>query len=175
MGDTVWVHIGLCLSCEYRYMILSTVFRLVQFFSKELYWNTGTGGSRFLWIPASVLLQSLTSGYSPHTFARMFPFPAQYFCVHLNHREKAHITTPELLPAGRLTCLCAHGWQGSLKTAMCFLDSCCSSSFSRGAEYMPPLFLQSQFSPELQEFPALTVWTQTCFCKCVLFIFTEIE
>lgn len=39
----------------------------------------------------------------------------------------------------------------------------------------PTLFFQSQFSPELQEFPALTVWTQTCFCKCVLFIFTEIE
>lgn len=120
-------------------------------------------------------LEAPTSGFSPRTFARVFTFPTRCFSVHLNHRVKGHITTPELSPAGSLMCLCAHGWWGRLKTARCLLDLCYSSSSSRGAEYVPPSSLQSHFSPELQEFPALTVWTQMCFCKCVLFVFTEME
>lgn len=54
------------------------------------------------------------------------------------------------------------------------LDLCYSLSFSRDI-YMFALPLQSPFSPELYEFPALTIWTHVCFFKRVLSVCSEID
>lgn len=69
----MWAHTALCLGCEYRYILqFISSFSFAQFLVKNYTETLELGDSRFLWIlmdsygflwiPASVLLRSLTSG-----------------------------------------------------------------------------------------------------------------
>lgn len=48
--------------------------------------------------PCQNCLKAATTGYSPHTFGRVLPFPAPCCCIHLSCKVKTHV--PALFSAG---------------------------------------------------------------------------